>query len=53
MDLRMKQKQTHRQSERICGGRERGAGGRVDREFGISGCKPLYIEWVEKQGPTV
>ena len=32
-----------------------GVGGRkgMDWEIGISRCKLLYIEWIEKQGPTI
>ena len=30
------------------------AGGRqMDWRFGVSRCKPLYIEWIKQQGPTV
>ena len=43
-----KQKQTHKHREEICGfqsGWEWGGEG-IDWEFGISRCKPLYIEWI-------
>ena len=53
MNLCTKQKQTHRHGEQVCGGQEKGAVGRMDGEFGISRCKPLYIEWIERQGPAV
>ena len=26
--------------------RGRRGGGEMDQEFGVSGCKPLYIEWI-------
>ena len=43
-NLAMKQKQTHRYREEICGCRGGGAGEGKDREFGISRCKRLPVE---------
>ena len=57
MNLSMKQEQTHRHREQTYGCRGGGrVGGGKDWEFGISRCKPLYIEWIKmdkQQGPTV
>ena len=48
MNLFTKQKQTHRHREQTCG-RQGGAEWRVlDWEFGVSRCKLLYIEWINK-----
>ena len=46
-------KQTHRHREQICGcQRGQGGGGeRLDWEFGISRCKLVYIEWINKVLP--
>ena len=47
MNLSMKQKQTHRHREQTCGCQgERGRGGGMDWEFGVSRCKLLHIEWI-------
>ena len=40
-----KQKQTHRQRE--SGGRGLGSG--MDREFGVSRCKLLHLEWTSSE----
>ena len=48
MNLVLKQKQTHRHREQTCGCQ----GGGMDWEFGISGCKLLYIEWIKKMWYT-
>ena len=45
MNLVLKQKQTHRHREQTCGCQ----GGGMDWEFGISGCKLLYIEWINNK----
>ena len=29
--------------------RREGGGGGMDREFGVSGCKLLYIEWMDNK----
>ena len=39
---------THRQRKQICGCHRGGNGGGIDWEFGISRCKLLYIEWLNK-----
>ena len=44
MNLSTKQKQTHRHREQTCGCRE--GGSRMDREFGVSRCKLLHLEWI-------
>ena len=46
MNLSMKQKQTHRQTEQTCGCQGGGRWGGTDWEFGISRCKLLYIGWI-------
>ena len=48
MNLSMKQKQTHRHREQTCGCQGGGGGGGMEWEFGISRCKLVYIEWVNK-----
>ena len=51
MNLYTKQKQTHRHSKQTCGcqgGEEVGVGG-MDREFGVSRCKLLYIGWINNK----
>ena len=49
MNLSMKQKQTHRLREQICGCPwEGGGGGGMDWEFGISRCKLLYV-WINNK----
>ena len=48
----MKQKQTHGHREQSCGCRGWGVGGArggMDREFGVSRCKLLYIEWINNK----
>ena len=45
MNLSRKQKQTHRHGEQISGCQVGG----MDREFGISRCKLLYIEWINNK----
>ena len=49
MNLSIKQKQTHRHREQTCGCQERGGGGGMDWEFGVSRCKLLHIEWMDKR----
>ena len=51
MNISIKQKQTHRYREQICGCQ--GSKGGKDWEFGISRCQLLYIGWIKQQGPTV
>ena len=46
--LSMKQKQTHRHREWICGCQV-GAGEGKDWEFGISRCKLFYIRWINNK----
>ena len=47
MNWSMKQKQTHRHGGQTCGC-QGGGGGGMHWEFGISRCKILYIEWINK-----
>ena len=49
MNLPMKQKQTHRQREQTCGCQGEGVGGGMEWEFGVSGWKLLYIEWINNK----
>ena len=50
MNLSMKQKQTHRYREQICGCQGGGGCGEgMDLEFGISKRKLLYIEWINNK----
>ena len=46
INLSTEHKQTHRHREQICGCR--GVGG-MGREFRISRCKPLYVEWINNK----
>ena len=48
MNLPTKQKQTHIYRKEACGCQEEGDGEGMEWEFGISGCKLLYTEWVNK-----
>ena len=49
MNLPSKQKQTHRYREEICDCQGRkGRGGRMAWEFGISRCRLVYIERINK-----
>ena len=47
MNLSMKQKQTHRRKEQTCVAK--GCGGGMDWAFGMSRCKPLYIESINNK----
>ena len=49
MNLSTKQKQTPRHREQSCGCQEGGAEGRMKWEFGVSGCKLVYIEWIKNK----
>ena len=49
INLSMKQKQTHRHREQTCGCKGEGTGGGKDWEFGVSRCKLVYIEWINKK----
>ena len=42
-------KQIHRHREQMCNCQERGDGGRMEWEFGISRCKPLYRRWINNR----
>ena len=48
MNSSMKQEQTHRHREQICGCQE---GGREEMEWevGVSRCKLLYVEWINNR----
>ena len=48
MNLSTKQKQTHRHREQTCGCQGGGGWGGMEWEFGVSGCKPLYIGWINE-----
>ena len=48
MNLSMKQKQTHRENRPVVGKGE-GQWGGMDWEFGVSRCKLLHIEWINKK----
>ena len=50
IDLSMKQKQTHRHREQICGCQGLGSARGMEWEVGISRYKPLYIEWINNKG---
>jgi len=45
----MKQKQTHRYREQICGSKGERSREEKDWEFGISRYKLLYIEWIDNK----
>ena len=47
MNISMKQKQTHIEN-RLVVAKGEGDGGGKDWEFGISRCKLLYVEWINK-----
>ena len=49
MNLSMKQKQSHRHREQTCGCQGGCSGGGMDREFGISRGKLVYIEWINNK----
>ena len=49
MNLSMKQEQTHEWREQTVAAMAEGVGGRIDWETGVSRCKLLYIEWINKQ----
>ena len=49
MNLFTEQKQTHRHKRQTYGYQRENAGGETDWEFGISGCKLLYIEWINNK----
>ena len=49
MNLSVKQKQTHRHREQICGCQGRGGRGGMDWEFGVSRHKLLYIDWINSK----
>ena len=44
-----KQKQTHRHREQTCGCRGGEGGSGMDREFGVSRCKLLHLEWIDNK----
>ena len=49
MNFSMKQKQTHRHREQICGCQWGGVSGGRDWEFWISICKLAHIEWINNK----
>ena len=52
-NLSTKQQQTHRHREQTCGcqgqGGWRGVGGGMGWDLGVSRCKLLHIEWMDKK----
>ena len=46
MNLSTKQKQTHRHREQTCGCQVGLKGEGEDWEFGVNGCKLLYVGWI-------
>ena len=49
MNLCTKQKQTQTWRTGLWLPRGRGCGGRLDREFGVSRCKLLHMEWINNK----
>ena len=49
MSLSTEKKQTHGQGEQTCGCRGGGGEGGMYREFGISRCKLLHLEWISNE----
>ena len=49
ISLSIEQKQTHGHREQICGCQGEGGRSGMDREFGVSRCKLLYLEWISNQ----
>ena len=43
-----KQKQTHRRREQTCGCQGGGGGSGMDWEFGVTRCKLLHLEWINR-----
>ena len=48
MNLSIEKKQTHGHREKTCGC-QGGGGSGVDREFGVSRCKLLHLEWISNE----
>ena len=48
MNLSTEQKQTHEYGEQTCGCHGGGEGRGMDWEFGVSKCKLLRLEWLNK-----
>ena len=49
MNQSTEQKQTHRPGEQTCGCHRGGGWSGMDREFGVSRCKLLYLEWIDNK----
>ena len=49
MILSTKQKQTQRHGEQTSGFQGGRGGSRMDREFGVSRCKLLHLEWISNE----
>ena len=49
INLRTKQKQTHRHGEQTYGCQGGGGGNGIDREFGVGKCKLLCLEWISNE----
>ena len=49
MKLSTEQKQTHGHGEQTCGCHGGGGGNGMDREFGVSRCTLLYLEWISNE----
>ena len=49
MNLSTEQKQTQRHGEQTWGCQGEGTGREMDREFGVSRCKFLHLEWISNE----
>ena len=49
MNISTEKRQTHGHGEKTCGCQEGGGGSGRDREFGVSRCKLLHLEWISKE----
>ena len=49
MNLSIEQKQTHRPGEQTYGCQGERGGSGMDREFGVSRCKLLHLEWISNE----
>ena len=49
MNLSTEKKQTHGLGEQTCVCQGGGGGSGMDREFGVSRCKLLHLEWISNE----
>ena len=49
MNISTEKKQTHAHGEKTCGCQGEGGGSEMDREFGVSSCKLLYLKWISNE----